>query len=89
MTNLKNYNSNEILAKIDSIINELTTIKNMVKDNDDFKEVVMTEEISKSKFKESSKTLNNSKKTHPLKNNPLDTGYKDYLDIDSMPNTMY
>ena len=82
MTTLKKYDSKEILDKIDSAIYELNAVKNMIKDTDYFNEVVMTEEVSKSNFKESEKTL---KSTRTLRNKQLENEYKDYMNKDSMP----
>lgn len=86
MVTIQQYNSSELITKLDSIINELKEVKQAIKDNNDFNEVVMTEEVSMSKFKESEKTLKSPK---TLRNERLEREYKDYMDKDSMPSILY
>ena len=86
MTNLTRYNSDELIKKLDNVILELTNIKEQIKNDKDFNEVLMTEEVSMSKFKETEKTL---KSQNSIRNNKLENEYKDYMDKNSMPNLLY
>ena len=86
MTNLTRYNSNELIKKINNVILELINIKEQIKNDKDFNEVLMTEEVSMSKFKETEKTL---KSQNSIRNNKLENEYKDYMDKNSMPNLLF
>ncbi len=86
MNSIRKYSTSELLSKLDNIINNINEVKQSIKDNDDFNEVAMTEEVSMSRFKESEKTL---KSTRTLRNEKLEKEYKDYMDKDSMPSILY
>lgn len=97
MNSIRKCSTSELLSKLDNIINNINEVKQAIKDNDDFNEVLMTEEVSMSRFKESEKTLKSTRglrndhflRNEKLRNENLEKEYKDYMDIDSMPSILY
>ena len=80
---------NELLKRLDNVMDELNYIRNEIINDIDLNEVEMTQDIKESKFKETDKTLKPKKsKSDAFFNedaNKPNKGYSDFYDINSRP----
>lgn len=81
-------NKKELINTIDNIIDELKSVKNAIQIDNELDEVIATEDIKDSIYKESDKTLI-AKPKQKTKNNIINEdpnrGYKDYYDPFARP----
>ncbi len=80
-------NKKELINTIDNIIDELTSVKNAIQIDNELDEVIATEDIKDSIYKESEKTLitKSKQKIKNTMNEDLNGGYKDYYDPSARP----
>lgn len=81
-------NKKELINTIDNIIDELKSVKNSIQIDNELDEVIATEDVKDSIYKESEKTLI-AKPKQKIKNNIINEdpnrGYKDYYDPFARP----
>ena len=81
-------NKKELINTIDNIIDELKSVKNAIQIDNELDEVIATEDVKDSIYKESEKTLI-AKSKQKIKNNIINEdpnrGYKDYYDPFARP----
>ena len=80
-------NKKELINTIDNIIDELTSVKNAIQIDNELDEVIATEDIKDSIYKESEKTLitKSKQKIKNTMNEDPNIGYKDYYDPSARP----
>lgn len=80
-------NKKELINTIDNIIDELKSVKNAIQIDNELDEVIVTEDVKDSIYKESEKTLT-VKPKQKIKNTIIEDsnkGYKDYYDPSARP----
>ena len=80
-------NKKELINTIDNIIDKLTNVKNAIQIDNELDEVIATEDIKDSIYKESEKTLitKSKQKIKNTMNEDSNRGYKDYYDPSARP----
>ena len=80
-------NKKELINTIDNIIDELKSVKNAIQIDNELDEVIATEDVKDSIYKESEKTLvaKPKQKSKYISEEDPNKGYKDFYDPNARP----